>query len=218
MLAERALTAAYPVVAQLVGAESFGDLARALWHAHPPVHGDLTQWGDALPGFLLVSAQLQDVPYVSDVARAEWALHCAATAADQPADPASLALLTTQDPGELQLVLAPGCFVAVSAWPLASLLSAHLQGEPSLAEVGVELGAGLSQDVVVWREGLRARVRQALPGEAACLQSLLEGQALAQALDSAPQLDFSNWFPMAIQTALVLGVYRTGPARLAREI
>ena len=32
-LAERALQAAYPVVAQLLGDESFADLARALWHA-----------------------------------------------------------------------------------------------------------------------------------------------------------------------------------------
>jgi hypothetical protein len=206
MLAERALTAAYPVVAQLVGGASFGDLARALWHAHPPLQGDLALWGDALPEFLHASAQLQDEPYLPDVARAEWALHCAATAADAQPDPVSLALLTTQDPARLQLVLAPGCVVVGSNWPLASLLLAHLQGQPSLAEVGAQVRARLPQEVVVWREGPRPRVRQALPGEAGCLRSLLGGQALAQALDSAPLLDFPKWFPMAMQTALVLGV------------
>ena len=39
LLAERALQAAYPVVAQLLGGESFADLARAVWHAHPPLRG-----------------------------------------------------------------------------------------------------------------------------------------------------------------------------------
>jgi hypothetical protein len=214
MLAERALTAAYPVVAQLLGGESFGDLARALWHGHPPLQGDLALWGDALPAFLHISEQLQEEPYLPDVARAEWALHCAATAADVQPDPASLALLTTHDPAQLQLVLAPGCVVVESKWPLASLLLAHLQGQPSLAEAGAQVRARLPQEVVVWREGLRARVREAVPGEALCLRSVVDGQTLAHALDKAPQLDFSSWFPMAIQTALVLGVVFTGNARL----
>ena len=47
-LAERALRAAYPVVTQLLGDESFADLARALWHAQPPVRGDIACWGESL--------------------------------------------------------------------------------------------------------------------------------------------------------------------------
>ncbi|WP_326540770.1 HvfC/BufC family peptide modification chaperone, partial [Pseudorhodoferax sp.] len=48
-LAERALRAAYPVVAALVGGDSFATMACELWHRHPPVRGDLACWGDALP-------------------------------------------------------------------------------------------------------------------------------------------------------------------------
>ena len=51
-LAERCLRAAYPVIAQLIGAGSFNALARDLWHSEPPRCGDLAQWGDALPAFL----------------------------------------------------------------------------------------------------------------------------------------------------------------------
>lgn len=207
MLADRVLTAAYPVVSQLVGADSMGDLARALWHAHPPTRGDLAYWGATLADFLLASAQLQDEPYLPDVARAEWAMHRCATSADRVADPSSLALLTTHAPDVLGLWLAPGCCVVRSAWPVVSILGAHVRGTPSLAEVGQELRANTPQDMVVWRSGLRPEFRMALPGEADLLSALLAGASLGQALDAATALDFGQWFPLSIQSQLVLGVH-----------
>ena len=105
-LAERALAAAFPVTAQLLGEENFNALSRAFWHTHPPERGDMGWWGEALPEFMAGATQLQDEPYLADVGRVEWALHRAAFAADVPADHASLSLLLECDPGELRLVLA----------------------------------------------------------------------------------------------------------------
>ena len=211
MLAERALLAAYPVVAQLLGPESMADLARALWHAHPPTRGDLALWGDALPDYVANSPQLQEDLYLADVARLEWALHRCATAADTAPDPTSLALLTTEDPDQLRLRLAPCCGVLRSPWPVASMVAAHVYGAPSLVDVGAELRAGVAQDVVVWRQALRPQFRQAVPGEADLLENLLAGAAMGQALDQSPCLDFAQWFPMAIASQLVLGVYMQNP-------
>ncbi len=207
-LAHSALQSAYPVVAQLVGDESFADLAHALWHAQPPVRGDIAQWGAGLAGFLETSAQLQDEPYLPDVARVEWALHLCAGAPDAEPDLTTLALLTTHEPEQLQLRLAPGCAVLRSVWPVASILGAHLEGSPSLQEAGAQLRRGEAQDAVVWRAGLRPRVRLALAGEADALQVLLATDSLAAALDAAPGLDFSQWLPLVVQTGLVLGVDR----------
>lgn len=206
MLAQRALAGAYPVVAQLLGDESFGDLARALWHAHPPVRGDVAQWGAALAEFVRTSPQLQDEPYLHDVATVEWALHRCATAANGAAELATLALLTTHDPDRLHLVLAPGCATVQSSWPVVSILNAHLEQAPTLAAVGQQLRDALAQDAVVWRAGLRPRVREAVPGEAKFLQTLSQGKPLGPALDAAPILDFGLWLPMAVQTGLVLSV------------
>ena len=203
-LAERAMQAAYPVLAQLVGAESFAELARALWHAHPPVCGDIAQWGEAMPAFLRSSAQLQDEPYLADVAAAEWALHRCASVANTAADLSTLALLTTHEPEQLHFALAPGCAVVRSSWPIASILGAHLDQNPSFAQVGQQLREGVAQDVVVWRYGMRPTVRLALPGEATLVAALLQGATLAQALDSAPDLDFGAWLPSAVQSGLVL--------------
>ena len=207
MLAERALLSAYPVLAQLLGAESASDLARTLWHAHPPSRGDLARWGDALPDFLAGSAQLQEEPYLADVARAEWALHCCATAADADIDSASLALLTTQDPDQLGLRLAPGCTVLCSHWPITSILSAHKTGVPSLEDAGAALRAGIAQNTVVWRQGFRPMFREAFPGESELVEQLLAKAPLGLALDHAKGLDFAQWFPTAIASQLVLGVF-----------
>ena len=210
VLAHSALQAAYPVVAQLIGDEGFADLARALWHAQPPTRGDVAQWGEGLAEFLQGSAQLQDEPYLPDVARIEWALHLCAGAPDAEPDLTTLALLTTHEPERLQLRLAPGCTVVRSSWPVASIVSAHLEGNPSMQEAGAQLRRGEAQNTVVWRAGLRARARLALVGEADALLVLLDGASLAQALDAAPELDFGQWLPLAVQSGLVLAARGVG--------
>jgi hypothetical protein len=208
-LACNALRAAYPVVAQLLGDESFDALARALWHASPPRQGDVTQWGDALPAFVAASAQLADEPYLPDVAVLEWALHTSASAADGAVDPASFALLTEHDPAQLHLCLSPGGVALTSAWPVVSILTAHLHQTPRLDQLVPLMQAGVGEDAVVWRHGLRAQVRVAQAGEAEFVAALLNGKTLGHALDLAPTLDVSAWLPMAVQTGLLLAVRLT---------
>ncbi len=205
-LACNALRAAYPVVAQLLGEESFDALARALWHAQPPLRGDAAQWGGALPEFVRVSDQLASEPYLPDVAALEWALHLAASAADASADPSSFALLADHDPADLALLLSPGCASLGSRYPVVSIVNAHLLASPSLQQLGELLGAGVSEDALIWRQGVRPLVRQALNGEAAFVADLMGGQSLGYALGQAPSLDISAWLPMAVQTGLLLGV------------
>lgn len=196
-LAERALRAAYPAVADILGEQDVAGLARQLWQQHPPLRGDIAQWGGALPAHLeTLSELLDDAPALPDVARIEWALHCAATAPDADADPASFQLLA-QEPDAAALRLAPGLCCIASAWPAVSIVLAHAEGWERHAAAG--------ETAVVWRHGVRARVRAALQGEAALLQALQQGHALARALECAPAIDLQAWLPMAVQTGLVLG-------------
>jgi hypothetical protein len=217
VLAERSLKAAYPVVCQLLGEDSFSALAQVLWHAHPPMRGDLAQWGDCLSDFIAGSAQLADEPYLADVARAEWALHTSATQPDLELDYESLNLLVSDDPAHVGVVLAPGCRVFQSRWPVASILTAHLDGEPALESVGEWLRQGVSQGVVVWRHGMLPKVRVAMEGEVDFLERLMAGDSLSDALNSATALNFSVWFPQAVQTALVIAVQRLSAAQKDNE-
>ncbi|MES2509069.1 MAG: putative DNA-binding domain-containing protein [Pseudomonadota bacterium] len=213
-LANRALAAAYPVMAELMGEESFAPMAALFWRLHPPVRGDMAQWGDGLPDFLDAAPQLADEPFLGDVARVEWALHGAATAADTHADLPSLALLAGDDADSAGLTLSAGAMVLASDWPVAAIIAAHqLSGASkteALAQLAGRLKSGHGEHVLVWRQGLRPCVRAIGAVEYALVSSLLAGQALEAALDSAVQSDaapfeFSVWLANAVHTGLVTG-------------
>ncbi len=211
-LASRALAGAYPVVAQLLGQENFAALAASLWLRHPPGRGDIAQWGAELASHIGMLPDLAaEEPYLADVARLEWALHGAATAADAGRDVASFALLMEQEPAQLRLRLCPGAAGIDSRWPVASIVLAHLHGEPSLEQAGARLRAGTAESALVWRDGLRPRVRLLGPAEAPFVASLLRGGCLGSALHAAPTLDFNAWLAGAVQSGLVLGTDASTP-------
>jgi hypothetical protein len=217
-MAERSLLAAYPVVAQLIGSDSFALLARDLWHQSPPLRGDLAQWGDALHDFLQRNTQLADVPYLSDVARAEWALFRAAGASDTVPDPGSFARLMQEAPEGLSLTLAPGTAVIESRYPVASLIEAHQTDTPDLSQAAQRLRDGQGEHALIWRQGLRPRLQQISPAASALVQALLAGADLPRALDAAgtassdqDAFDFSVWLSAAVTDALVIGVHSLLP-------
>ncbi|MEO7887342.1 MAG: DNA-binding domain-containing protein [Polaromonas sp.] len=219
-LAERALSAAYPVLTQLIGNESFAPLARHFWRSHPPGRGDVACWGDGLAAFLEAAPQLADEPYLGDVARIEWASHRAATAADIQADPQSFALLSEADPAEVTLTLGAGVFLLASAYPVASIVNAHLLDKPALAEAAAFLRAGAAEHALVWRQVFKPRVRTIIAAEHALLAALQAGSSLqtslkcaldcafAATLESATAFRFDHWLGQAVQEGLVIGAHR----------
>ena len=207
------MQAAYPVVAQLLGEEAFTLLARDFWHACPPVRGDLAQWGAELGDWVQSHAQLAEEPYLGDVARVEWALHRAASAADLEPQPATFALLSTMEPDGLTLQLSSGIGVITSAYPVASIVTAHLHGSPTLETVGVKLRAGEGESAVVWRQGFKPRVAPCAAAEAGLVRALQSGASLLSALEQAGNLDFNPWLTAAVQNGLVLGARPLGNPR-----
>lgn len=218
-LAERALTAAYPVLQQLLGEESFAPLARHFWRQAPPQCGDVAQWGAALADFIDAAPQLSSEPFLGDVARVEWALHCAATAADSAADIGSFALLASGDPEQVSLTLSDGVVAFASTWPVVSIIHAHLQGEPTLAQAAALLGEGVSEHALVWRQGLKPRLRVSSAAEHALLAALQAGFSLEAALAAAAVgigFDFNDWLTQAVQSGLVTGAHLLNSANNSR--
>lgn len=215
-LAQRAMQAAYPVLAQLLGVESFAALARTFWHASPPACGDVAQWGAGLPDFVRRSVQLKDEPYLADVAALEWAVHGATHAADATVDAPSFALLADHDPAHLHLQLSPGCVVLTSDWPVVSIWAAHVDQNVSFDAVRQRLQARQPEGALVWRAGLQARVGQISATEQLFLTQLLAGHSLGAALDAEPNVspssemvaawDINAWLAQAVQSGLLLGV------------
>ncbi|HEU4622795.1 MAG TPA: DNA-binding domain-containing protein [Burkholderiaceae bacterium] len=157
----RALRAHYPVCARLVGDEFFDATARAYRQAHPSTNGDLGHYGDAFAEFLRTFEHARSLPYLSDVAQLEWAVHIATTAADRPDAP------ITREPA---LLFMPGSCVLAFAHAAADIWLAH-QPNSTIALDAIEMRA---QGAIVYRDGFEVKAT-ALPYDEA--RALIEWMA-----------------------------------------
>jgi hypothetical protein len=173
--AERALAAAFATVQALVGVDDFRRLACEFWHAHPPRHGDLGEWGEAFPAWLAAHAALAPWPYLSDSARLDFALHRSERAADAVLDAASLSLLESTDPSRLQMVPAmrpstPSrrCARTSSGCAARTRWSCATAGARSSCRCRRPMPAGPNRCWLAWplrtRWNTRARTSTLLPG------------------------------------------------------
>ena len=184
----RALGNAYPVVLALVGEGFFGGLARAYGRHSRSDSPDLNRFGANFAAFLDDFAPAAQLPYLPDMARLEWALHCAWLAPDAPALAAeALAALTPAQLEAQHLALHPACTLLSSRWQVAQLWQAHQQQ----GEGGGGFPQQLQQpgDCLVCRPHWQAQVLQLDAASHAALQRLQQGACFGAALDAAFALD-----------------------------
>lgn len=186
-----ALEAVYPVVARLVGDDFFRFAAHDYARAVPSASGDIHDFGAEFPEFLGGLPQAQGLPYLSDVARLEWAYHRVFHAADHaPLDPRGLTAVPPERWGDLRLRLHPASRLLASPYPVLRIWEVNQPGFPG--EPSVDLGAGASWVLVV-RPSETVEVRSLRPGEFALLAALAGDEtllaAVERALDVEPGLD-----------------------------
>ena len=214
---EISLQAVYPILQQLLGEENFMRLAQDFWADMPPTRGDLAQWGGDLAVYLAQVPQLQellqDCPFLPDVARLEYALHCAATATDAVLDLQSFEVLAQEEPSDLGLHLTPGCALLRSAHPVVSIARLHdarLSDAHEAARVAITEGA--SQNALIWRCGFRPMFEAIDAAPAALIEATLQGQSIALALDAAlsqaSDFDLQAWLAASVQSGLLIGCGR----------
>jgi len=199
-VADRALALAFPTVQQLLGVESFASLAKAFWHRHAPRRGDLAQLGAELPGFIETDPQLASEPYLGDVARADWAVHCIEQAVDVDGSPPGLQLLASVEPDRIRLVLRPGLAALRSNWPVASIWRAHRSGEADrFVSVREAFDRGIAENVLVWRDGWRGVVDAVDSAQFTFARALLDGASLGDALQEVGDaFSFEQWLHDAL--------------------
>ena len=213
-IAERALAAAYPVLERLVGAETMATLARDLWRDHPPTRGDLAWFGAELAAHLAATTELADVPYLTDVARLEWAVHRAHAVADPRDGAPDLQALASEDPDALGMRFVDGSACIASPWPVLTIWRAHqvpADVEPDLGPAREALAAGQGEAAWVWRRGHRIDVAALTPAECAFNQDMLAGHALGPALASVsarhPEFSFEHWLLRALREGWLAGLH-----------
>jgi hypothetical protein len=199
----RALSSAYPVIRQLVGAQFFGALARDYGQAHPSQSADLNQFGDRFAQFLAGFEQVSAYPYLSSMAELEWAVHLAHYAVDgAPLDPARFARMSAEQLERCRFALHPACRMHASAWATGQLWLAH---QPD----GPELPQALRSDsfALVVRPRWQVRVVPLGRGAHAAVSVLAEGESFGAALDAACALDQEFDVAANLNQWLKLGVF-----------
>ena len=205
-VAERALEGAFPTVRQLVGAADFARLAGAFRCAHPPLRGDLGEWGGAFPDWLEVHPALAEWRYLGDCGRLDLALHRCERAADATFDAASLMRLEQEDPARLLLRLKPGTAVLASAWPIVTIRAAHRATEPDLEPARQAVTQRQAEIALIVRDGWRAAVHPIDGVTLGWTRDLLGGVNLARALERAgDRFDFSGWLARALRAGWLEG-------------
>ncbi len=195
--AQKALANAYPIVAQIVGDEFFGGLAREYLRRHPSTSGDLNAFGERFAEFVAGFPHTQDLPYLPDVARMEWLAHRAHYATDvEPFDVRRLKSIPQTAWNRVRPVLAPACALLESRWPVARIWEVHQDGYAE--EFSVDLDSG-PERILVHRPRLRVLIASLSAGAYRFLQCTATGSSITAALEAATDEELGFDFPAALR-------------------
>lgn len=208
ILLREALAANFPVTAQLVGADFFAHLARAFVRTHPPQSPCLFEYSNAFAAFIETFPGCTELPYLSDVARLEWALDEVQHAADAPTlPPSALAHVAPSDYARLTFTFHPAARIVSSPYPIHAIWALHQDGAPGDDQ-------GLSRDidftsgaeaVMITRPALETKLSVLSEGDAIFFEGLRMNATLESAFAEAHRHNPSFDVTRALTTLLLSG-------------
>jgi Putative DNA-binding domain len=184
----------FPAVCRLVDERFFAYAAHDFIRHHPPRRAVLAEYGAQFATFLAGFAPASGLVYLPDVARLEWLMAIAASAAEAaPMAAGALAPIPAADTPRLVLRLHPALGYIDSPWPIDRIWRANRRGADGgeaidLAAGGIWLEVGRSDGDVMLRvlDGPTFTFRQAL-AQGARLE-----QVAALALAADADFDFAR--------------------------
>lgn len=204
-----ALREKFPVVAELVGAEFFLNMARHHVRTSPPRSPMLARYGDDLADFIATYPPAAPVPYLADVARLEAARVSAYHAADAPVlGPDDFAWIEPDRLADVVLVLHPSARLLRSRHAIYALWAAH-QGAFDIRSVD----PGVPEDVLVLRPHDDVFVTNLPPGAATVFAHLAAGNTLGDALAAAAGedgFDAISVFRLFVSSGAVSAIHLSG--------
>ena len=212
----KALCLTYPAVQRLVGVDFFEAAAQLFIVRHPPRAAYLNCYGGEFPDFLRDLPAAAVVAYLADVARLEWAVHCAIHAPDiKPLELAALAAVKLVDQGRVSLSAHPSVHLLRVDYPVDVIWRAVLaDDEQTLRAVDPSSGP---VHLVVGRRSTAVEVARLEEMAWHFLAELHAGRTIRSAIDSCPDPEAAatlaehlalGWF-----VAFKLAAWRTPPPK-----
>ena len=178
-----ALKSVYPVVERLTGNEFFIFMAHNYITSHPSVSGNLHDFGSHFPDFISSVDAANELVYLPDVARLEWAYHWVFHAASSPSlDIARLGEVSEDQYDHLVFKLNQASKLIRSEYPVFSIWKANQQQQGM--EESVDLNEGASM-VLIIRRDQQVEFESLTAGEYAFLKSLSLGETFSLACEAA---------------------------------
>lgn len=197
-----ALKLTFPTIIKILGDTYFRQLAAHYYQQQQLKAPNLNQYGQnfsaCLTDLLTQRTELQDYPYLPDLATLEWQRYGSYYATDTQAVSAeTLATIMQQSPDTIYFRLAPSIRILKTTWPLLQLL------EPGEAEPAHEANNKPSQTIVIYREHFNVKQQYLDAQPASLLQTISEQPTLA-ALETRYAETAMQWLPRWIQAHWVL--------------
>lgn len=215
MTATKALSISFPVLDVMVGSQAMVELARRLLHMTPPNTGDWADWGSDLHQVIRSSELIEEHPYLSDMAKLEWSVHCSARNHLVDFESDSLIHLSNQPLESVYLTLAEPVFVMSSPHPVAAIWYAHqrIEGElrfdPEVFQQ--QLNVFGSRPSLVIHSLPEPTLMPIEDDEFTWLENIQKGLSVSELLDHQPEFDFATWLSKAIREQLITRLYYQEP-------
>lgn len=192
---DQALAGIYPAVRALVGEAFFEQMADRYRMQYPSSSGDLRAHGGALADFLTDFQPAARLPYLSDVARLEWAWHeCFHAAAEQSLDASGLAALAARPEAGMRLALVPASRLLASPYPVADIWAFAL--DPERQRQGLNLDVLDEAYLLIARPGPHVDVMEITAAQFCWLRCIVRGatpdSASEQVLSEDPDFDLAG--------------------------
>jgi len=204
------LRESYPALAHIMGDTTFAALVERYLAHVPADETNLNFVGSALPDFAADDPLARDLPFLSDLARLEWAVQACFHA--RLVDRFDLSACADWSPEtwlDARIDFQPGTALVRSAWPVRALRECrHVARE----EVDVEL-VDRPESVLVHRADLDVVTRVVDGVEAEALERLLAGESLGRVTGAlaergvdggAVSAHFSGWAQAGLVAACCL--------------
>ena len=184
------LMTVFPVTVRMVDERFFRYAADGFIRNNPPAEPRLVRYGSEFPAFLRTFKGLEELPFVAETARLEWAI---AEALDEASlAPVPIAALNGSDDGQTpEIVLQPSMRQVISHWPILAIWSAHQDGGAPTCGWHRK-----PERITIWRAGDNVRFSRLSSAEFSFRYSLSKGlgldKAVSRALTHDPMFDLSG--------------------------
>lgn len=152
----QALGLTFPVCKSLVGEKFFDKMCDLFIDQYPPTTSFFAEYGNHFAKFLSSFKPLQHIPYISDVARLEWARHEVwHKVRNQSFDFRQLAELAESDQANVKFILADTMHLIQSNYRIDEIWFAHQQDSDIKLEL-IEFDTAVK--LLIWKDSKELKI------------------------------------------------------------